>query len=78
MPLKRWFLAMRLLAQAKNDVSALELKRQPEVCCRSALPIKHKIMEAMRLRETPRELDGRLETDDACLGGERYGGKIGC
>ena len=27
LPLTRWFLAMHLLTQAKNNVSALELKR---------------------------------------------------
>jgi len=39
--------------------------------------MKHKIMESMRLREEPRELDGRVEMDDAYLGGERSGGKRG-
>ena len=34
-------------------------------------------MEAMRLREGRRELDGRVEIDDACPGGERSGGKTG-
>jgi len=77
LPLKRWFLAMQLLTQAKNNVSALELKRQLGVCYRSAWLIKHKIMEAMRLREEPRELDGRVEIDDAYLGGERSGGEVG-
>lgn len=39
--------------------------------------IKHKIMEAMRLREDSRELSGRVEIDDAYLGGEHPGGKPG-
>ena len=77
LPLSRWFLAMQLLTQAKNNVSALELKRQLGVCYRTAWLIKHKIMEAMRVREEPRELDGRVEIDDAYLGGERSGGKVG-
>ncbi len=77
LPLTRWFLALQLLTQSKNNVSALELKRQLGVCYRSAWLIKHKIMEAMRLREEPRELDGRIEIDDAYLGGERSGGKTG-
>lgn len=34
-------------------------------------------MEAMRRREGDRELDGRVEMDDAYLGGERSGGKVG-
>jgi ribosomal protein L37AE/L43A len=75
--LTRWFLAMQLLTQSKNNVSALELMRQLGVCYRSAWLIKHKIMEAMRLREASRELSGRVEIDDAYLGGERSGGKPG-
>jgi ribosomal protein L37AE/L43A len=77
LPLTRWFLAMQLLTQSKNNVSALELKRQLGVCYRTAWLLKHKIMEAMRLREDSRELDGRVEIDDAYLGGERSGGKVG-
>ena len=75
--LSRWFLALQLLTQSKNNVSALELMRQLGVSYRTAWLIKHKIMEAMRVREQPRELDGRVEIDDAYLGGERSGGKTG-
>jgi len=39
--------------------------------------MKHKIMESMRLREHTRQLSGRVELDDAYLGGERSGGKTG-
>jgi transposase-like protein len=77
LPLRTWFLAMQLLTQAKNGVSALELRRQLGVSYGSAWLIKHKIMEAMRLREDARELTGRVEIDDAYLGGERAGGKPG-
>jgi ribosomal protein L37AE/L43A len=77
LPLTRWFLALQLLTQAKNNVSALELKRQLGVCYRTAWLMKHKIMEAMRVGEESRELDGRVEIDDAYLGGERSGGKVG-
>lgn len=77
LPLSRWFLAMQLLTQAKNNVSALELMRQIGVSYRTAWLLKHKIMEAMRLREQDRELDGRVEIDDAFLGGEHPGGTRG-
>jgi ribosomal protein L37AE/L43A len=77
LPLSRWFLAMQLLTQSKNNVSALELMRQIGVSYRSAWLVKHKIMEAMRVREERRELDGRVEIDDAYLGGEQSGGKSG-
>ncbi len=75
--LSRWFLAMQLLTQSKNNVSALELMRQLGVSYRTAWLVKHKIMEAMRVREDRRELSGRFEIDDAYLGGELSGGTAG-
>jgi transposase-like protein len=77
LPLRRWFLAMHLLTQAKNNVSALELKRHLGVSYPTAWLVKHKLMEVMRLREDSRQLTGRVEIDDAYLGGERSGGKTG-
>jgi ribosomal protein L37AE/L43A len=77
LPLNRWFLAMHLLTQAKNNVSALELKRHLGVSYPTAWLVKHKLMEVMRLREDARRLTGRVEIDDAYLGGERSGGKTG-
>lgn len=75
--LRQWFLAMQLLTQAKNSVSALELKRQLDVSYPSAWLVKHKLMEVMFLREEGRQLSGRIELDDSYLGGERSGGKPG-
>jgi ribosomal protein L37AE/L43A len=75
--LTRWFLAMHLLTQAKNNVSALELRRHLGVCYKTAWLMKHKLMEVMRLREDTRQLDGRVEIDDAYLGGEHPAGKRG-
>ena len=77
LPLTRWFLAMHLLTQSKNNVAALELMRHLGVCYKTAWLIKHKLMEVMRVREQGRQLDGRVEIDDAYLGGERSGGKTG-
>jgi ribosomal protein L37AE/L43A len=77
LPLMRWFLAMHLLTQSKNNVSALELKRHLGVCYKTAWLMKHKLMEVMRVREDSRQLDGRVEIDDAYLGGELSGGKRG-
>jgi hypothetical protein len=75
--LTRWFLAMHLLTQSKNNVSALELKRHLGVCYKTAWLLKHKVLEIMRMREDSRRLTGRVEVDDAYLGGERAGGKRG-
>ena len=77
LPLTVWFLAMYLLTQAKNSISALELKRQLGVCYRSAWLIKHKLMQAMARREATRRLEAVVQLDDAFLGGERTGGKRG-
>ena len=75
--LTRWFLAMHLLIQSKNNVAALELMRHLGVCYKTARLIKHKLMEVMRVCEDSRVLDGRVEIDDAYLGGELTGGKSG-
>lgn len=73
LPLTLWFLAIHLLTQSKNAVSALELKRQLGVSYPTAWSVKHKLLHTMWLREEPRRLDGRVEIDDAYLGGERPG-----
>lgn len=73
LPLTRWFLAMHLLTQAKNNVSALELKRHLGVCYKTAWLVKHKLLEVMTQREEKRVLEGRIEIDDAYLGGEKAG-----
>lgn len=75
--LPTWFLAMHLMTQAKNNVSALELKRHLGVSYPTAWLLKHKIMEVMRLREEGRQLCGRVEIDDAYLGGEVQGARAG-
>jgi transposase-like protein len=71
--LKSWFLAMFLMTQSKNAVSALELKRQLGVNYKTAWLVKHKLLRVMELRDEPRKLGGRVEIDDAYLGGEREG-----
>lgn len=73
LPLTRWFLAMHLITQAKNNVSALEMKRHLGVCYKTAWLVKHKLLDVMAEREDTRVLDGRVEIDDAYLGGERAG-----
>jgi hypothetical protein len=66
---------MYLLTQSKNNVSALELMRLVGVCYRTAWRRKHKILEVMCERECLPTLEGRVEVDDAYLGGVRPGGK---
>lgn len=77
LPLRKWFLSMYLMTQSKNAISALELKRQLGVSYKTAWMIKHKLLEVMFQKEAPRRLKGRVELDDAYLGGEHSGGKRG-
>ncbi|WP_369933329.1 IS1595 family transposase [Xanthomonas tesorieronis] len=74
LPLRLWWMAMYLLSQAKNGISALELMRHLDVCYRTAWRIKHKLMAAMAEREGQRQLAGWVQIDDAYLGGERARG----
>lgn len=73
LPLTTWFLAMHLLTQSKNNVSALELRRHLGVSYVTALLVKHKLMQVMADREQGLVLSGRIEIDDAYLGGEHPG-----
>lgn len=73
LPLRLWFLAMYLLTQSKNNVSALELMRHLGVGYRAAWRLKQKLMTVMVIREERRVLKGRVEIDDAYLGGEKPG-----
>jgi transposase-like protein len=77
LPLPKWFLAMQLITQAKNNVAALELQRHLGVSYPTAWLVKQKLMEVMFQREDTRQLTGRIEIDDAYLGGELRGGKPG-
>lgn len=72
-----WFLAIYLIGQAKTGLSALALKRHLGVSYPTAWLIHHKLMLAMSQREDRYVLEGQIQVDDAYLGGERSGGKVG-
>lgn len=73
LPLRKWFQALFLMSQSKNNISALELKRQLGVSYPTAWRVKHKLMQVMAEREAGRTLEGDVVIDDAYLGGERRG-----
>jgi len=78
LPLVAWFAAIYHLTQSKNGVSSIELGRRLGVKQGTAWLMKHKLMRAMASREAAKpKLSGRVEVDDAYLGGERPGGKRG-
>jgi hypothetical protein len=77
LPLTTWFLAIHLISQAKTGISALAPKRDLGVSYPTAWLLHHKINTAMAHQEAAHRLDGFVQLDDAYLGGERSGGKVG-
>ena len=77
LPLTVWFRAMYLITQSKQGISRLELKRRLGVSYNTAWKVHHKLAQVMMDRDRLKLLDGRVEMDDAYLGGERNGGKRG-
>ena len=78
LPLTTWFRAIFELTQAKGGISSIELGRRLGVRQPTAWPMKQKLMAAMEERDAGKpKLSGRIELDDACLGGVRSVGKRG-
>ena len=77
LPLRVWFRAIYHLTQSKQGISSIELGRRLGVTQTSAWKVKHKLKQVMLERDATKRLAGRVEIDDAYLGGERSGGKRG-
>ena len=77
LPLTIWFRAMYHMTQSKQGISRIELMRRLGVSYNTAWKIHHKLAQVMLEREAKKPLEGRVEADDAYLGGERNGGKRG-
>lgn len=77
LPLRTWFLAIYLLTQHKNGISALAMHRQLGVSYNTAWLLKQKLMQAMVDRDSDFALGGIVQMDDAYWGGERHGGGTG-
>lgn len=78
--LTKWFQAMWLITQSKNSISTLELSRQIGVKWDSAWLMRQKLSSVIVEHQAGEKLDGRIEMDEAVLGGERTlanGGKRG-
>jgi hypothetical protein len=73
LPLTTWFLAMWLIASAKNGTSSVELGRRLGIKRTNAWAMRQKIMAVMARREDGERLDGRVEMGDVYLGGHRPG-----
>ena len=77
LPLSIWFRAIYHLTQTKQGISSIELGRRLGVTQTTAWCMKHKLQQAMLERDAGKRLRGRVEIDDAFLGGARMGGKRG-
>src|SRR3954453_8113821 len=78
LPLTAWFSAICHLTQSKSGISSIELARRLGVRQPTASLVKHELMRGKGAREAGKpKLAGRVEMDDAYLGGERSGGKRG-
>ena len=77
LPLTIWYLAFYLIGQAKTSISSLQLSRQLGVAYNTAWMLHSKIMHAMGERDECYVLQGKVQIDDAYLGGEQPGGKPG-
>lgn len=70
-------MAVHLIVTAKTGISSIELGRRRGVKQTTAWATRQKIMQVMQEREARKPLQGRVELDDAYLGGARHGGKRG-
>ena len=75
LPFTMWFPAIHLIATVKNGISSVKLGRRLGVRQLTAWTMKRKIIAVMAWRERDKPLSGRVEMDDAWLGGVRSGGK---
>lgn len=71
--LRKWFLAIWLLASTKKAPSAAELARQLGVTAKTAWLVRRKITHAMARREGELMLRGIVELDEGFVGGKHSG-----
>jgi transposase-like protein len=73
LPLRLWFAAMYHLTQTKQGISSLELSRRLGITQNAAWKMKHKLKQVMLERNAMQRLKGKVQMDDAYLGGARPG-----
>lgn len=72
-PLSKWLLAIHLLCQGKNGVSAHELHRTLGITYKSAWFMAHRIRYAMERPPLVDKLQGIVEADETYIGGKAKG-----
>lgn len=71
--LRLWFKAIYLITQSKKGISSIELSRRLGVTQTAAWKMKHKLQQVMLERNATKRLTGKVQMDDAYLGGARAG-----
>lgn len=69
--LRVWFRALYHLTQTKQGICSIELGRRFGVTQTTAWKIKHKLGQVMLERDGAKRLRGRIDIDDAYIGGAR-------
>jgi transposase-like protein len=77
LPLPTWFLAIYLITQAKEGMSALSLRRFLGISVNAAFKMKHKLQHVMKNADDQLVLEGFIELDNVYWGGKKSGGKRG-
>ncbi|HWB84240.1 MAG TPA: IS1595 family transposase [Bryobacteraceae bacterium] len=68
LPIRKWFIAVALMCNAKKGVSAKQMERDLGVSYRTAWYLNHRIRKAMQQGEGL--LTGTIETDETYVGGK--------
>jgi len=72
-PLQKWFVAIWLIASAKNGISSYELHRAIGVTQKTGWFMLHRIRLAMQAGGFEKKFEGRVEVDESFIGGQaRY------
>ncbi len=69
LPLSKWFVAIWLIASAKNGISSYELGKAIGVTQKSAWHVLHRIRLAMQTRSFEKKFSGAIEADETFVGG---------
>jgi len=76
LPLRKWFMAVLLMVEAKKGISANQMKRTIGVSYKTAWYLCHRIRAAMA-EVSPEPLSGVVEIDETYIGGKKRGKRRG-
>jgi transposase-like protein len=71
--LRTWFKTIYLVTQSKKGISSIELGRRLGVTQTAAWVMKHKLAQVMLERNASKTLKGKVQMDDAYVGGAHPG-----